>query len=72
MRALSIDHLDGGGTAHRKIVGRNIYYWLIKNAFPKGYQVLCMNCQWIKRVEKNECQWIKWVKNNEMKAGEKR
>jgi hypothetical protein len=43
---LSIDHINGGGRKHRKeVVGNNkIYEWLIKNKFPIGYRVLCMNC----------------------------
>lgn len=44
---LSIDHINGGGYKHRKEIGnfgRNFYKWLIKNNFPKGFQVLCHNC----------------------------
>lgn len=45
---LTIDHINGGGNAHRKKTkvrgGHHFYYWLIKNGFPKGYQVLCFNC----------------------------
>ena len=57
LRALSIDHIKGGGTQDRKIrSGYALYRWLIKNNFPEGFQVLCMNCQFIKRVENNEAQ----------------
>lgn len=56
LRALSIDHINGGGGKHRKEVG-NFYAWLKRNNFPEGYQVLCMNCQFIKRVEKREHRW---------------
>jgi len=41
---LSIDHIGGGGTKHRKTVGANIDRWLIKNNFPEGFRVLCHNC----------------------------
>lgn len=42
---LALDHIKGGGTQHRKKLGsKYIYSWLIKNNFPKGYQVLCHNC----------------------------
>ena len=42
---LTIDHLNGGGTAHRRKIGRgNLYLWLKKNNFPEGYRVLCFNC----------------------------
>lgn len=42
---LSIDHINGGGNAHRrenKI--RSIYRWLKRNGYPAGFQVLCHNC----------------------------
>jgi hypothetical protein len=54
--ALSIDHINGNGTEHRKEVGRGeaFYSWLIKNNFPEGYQTLCMNCQFVKAAENNE------------------
>lgn len=42
---LTIDHINGGGCKHRKQIGtNNINRWLIKNNFPEGYRVLCMNC----------------------------
>lgn len=53
IRALSIDHINGGGRAHRQSV-KKIYRWLIRNNFPEGFQVLCMNCQFIKREENQE------------------
>ena len=54
VRCLSIDHINGGGTAHRKCVNQRFYQWLLKHNLPVGYQVLCMNCQFIKRVEEKE------------------
>lgn len=58
MRALSIDHIDGGGKKHREylksIGSQQFYTWLRKNNFPPGFQVLCMNCQFVKRVERKE------------------
>jgi serine/threonine protein phosphatase PrpC len=62
IRALTIDHINGNGSEHRKstdknkIQGSHIYEWLVKNNYPKGYQTLCANCQFIKRTENNECQ----------------
>ena len=50
---LTIDHIHGGGRKHAKEVGK-LYRWLIKNKFPEGYQVLCMNCQIRKRRDNNE------------------
>jgi len=50
---LQIDHINGGGTRHRKEIheatGNSFYYWLIKNNYPSGYQVLCANCNTRKR-----------------------
>ena len=57
LRALILDHKNGKGNIHRKKVGSHLYQWLIKNNFPKdNYQVLCMNCQWIKRYKNKELQ----------------
>jgi len=54
-RALSIDHIAGNGAEHRKTIpGNKLYRWLIKNNFPAGFQILCMNCQFIKRHENKE------------------
>lgn len=42
---LSIDHINGGGTKHRKEISHaNIYVWLKRNKFPEGFQILCHNC----------------------------
>lgn len=57
IRALSIDHIRGGGLKHRKelkLINQKFYRWLKKNNYPFEYQVLCMNCQWVKRHENNE------------------
>ena len=58
VRALSIDHIEGGGSKERRtnprLIGQSIYLYLKRMGFPDGYQTLCMNCQFIKRVENNE------------------
>jgi len=45
---LSIDHIHGGGTRHRREVinGKynSLYLWLLDKGLPEGYRVLCMNC----------------------------
>lgn len=42
---LAIDHILGGGNKHIKEIGRgNLYRWIIRNKYPKGFQVLCHNC----------------------------
>lgn len=48
---LGIDHLNGGGRAHRKEVGSGFgfYRWLRRNGFPEGFQTLCHNC--------NQAKW---------------
>src|SRR3989304_1422744 len=40
---LTVDH-NGQLIDKKHRSGDNLYGWLIKNYFPKGYQVLCMNC----------------------------
>jgi hypothetical protein len=58
LAALTIDHINGKGNAHRRSLGRigkDFYRWLVKSKFPSGYQTLCMNCQFIKREENHEC-----------------
>ena len=55
---LSIDHINGGGSEHRRQIGivggEKFYDWLRKQNFPEGYQTLCMNCQFMKRAENKE------------------
>jgi hypothetical protein len=43
---LSLDHINGGGTKHRKLVGAGFkfFLWLRKNDYPEGYRILCHNC----------------------------
>ena len=45
---LTIDHIDGGGSKHRRELRKNgsqhIYQWLKRENYPSGYRVLCMNC----------------------------
>jgi len=46
---LSIDHINGGGTKHRKILGGGtaFFQYLRENNYPKDkYRILCMNCNW--------------------------
>lgn len=54
VRCLTIDHINGGGTKHRKSLGLSRFnFWLRNHGFPEGYQVLCWNCNWIKRMERD-------------------
>lgn len=54
---LSIDHVNNDGHVHRKITGHGstFYRWLIRNNFPKDFQVLCMNCQFGKKHNGGVC-----------------
>jgi hypothetical protein len=49
---LTIDHINNDGGRHRKSdkSAGYIVWWIIKNNFPSGFQVLCMNCNWAKRI----------------------
>ena len=55
---LTIEHTEGCGNIHRRklfkynVGGVHMYRWLKKNNFPKGYIVLCMNCNWAKRFSR--------------------
>lgn len=50
---LAIDHIDGGGNQHRKRLRiNNMYLWLRKEGYPEGFQVLCHNCNFAKRLGK--------------------
>jgi hypothetical protein len=57
-RALQIDHINGGGTQEvKKYRGNYLYHKHILSqlkAGSKDYQLLCANCNWIKRYENNE------------------
>ncbi len=52
-KALQIDHVNGGGTKERKKGVGAVYRRVIKH--PEDYQLLCANCNWIKRVDNGEC-----------------
>jgi hypothetical protein len=54
IRALQIDHVYGGGDKERKIVGNLQFYRLVLRDTTGKYQLLCANCNWIKRIENNE------------------
>lgn len=45
-RFLTIDHVNGGGKAHRDAVGGTIMVLrqIIQDGFPADYQILCFNC----------------------------
>lgn len=48
---LAIDHINGGGSKQLKELkkrGSSFYTWLKQNKFPKGFQILCHNCNFAK------------------------
>lgn len=56
---LAVDHIDGHGNEHRRKLGikggRHFYDWIIKNNFPKGFQILCHNCNFAKDHYEGGC-----------------
>lgn len=59
VRALQIDHVNGGGNLDRKRFGHSPSCLLRDvadsiRAGVKKYQILCANCNWIKRHERME------------------
>lgn len=55
IRALCIDHINGRGLEERRrLTGDKVYRKLRRKGFPKGYQVLCANCNLIKAIENGE------------------
>jgi hypothetical protein len=55
-RALQIDHIHGGGSQDVKAMTgmKNIQFMKRVLAGSTEYQLLCANCNWIKRAENNE------------------
>lgn len=52
VRALTLDHILNNGAEERKEHGeRGVYRRALLPEFRSEYQTLCMNCQFIKRVE---------------------
>jgi len=53
---LTIDHVRNDGARHRKSLGihpggsstQRLLSWLKKEQYPKGFQILCRNCNWRK------------------------
>ena len=67
---LTIDHVNNDGAEWRRTVakalgytgarpqqyaGAQTYRWLAKHGFPPGFQVLCMNCNFGKRMNAGVC-----------------
>jgi hypothetical protein len=53
---LCLDHINGGGEAHRRTIpngggGLHLYWWIKRENYPLGFQVLCLNCNWKKHLK---------------------
>lgn len=62
LRALCIDHINGGGTKERKNFNMYRYYGKILQDVEQGtgeYQILCANCNLIKEFELRAEKWRK-------------
>ncbi len=63
IKFLTLDHINNDGGVFRrenfggqgKGGGYQTYYWLYRNGFPEGYQVLCANCNHGKRMNNGIC-----------------
>lgn len=59
---LSIDHVNNDGAQHRRESGlvttEQIHRWIIRHNYPTNFQVLCMNCQWGKRLNNGVCPHV--------------
>jgi hypothetical protein len=82
---LSLDHLNDEGykeiptrkngkpySLHgrpMRVGGTGLYTLLIKNNFPEGYQTLCFNHQWKKRIEKQRITLENQIKTGLPKVG---
>ena len=53
-RALQFDHINGNGKQDRKMMMREEYYKFVLESEPGRFQLLCANCNWIKRWENKE------------------
>ena len=57
---LSFDHINNDGAKHRKEdpSASNLVNWLKMHDFPKGFQVLCFNCNYGKKVNGGVCPHV--------------
>ena len=66
-RCLQLDHINGHGNKERKL-GNSAsilrYYNKHQNEIKSKFQLLCANCNWIKRYENNEHGNLKYQGRN--------
>ena len=58
-RALQIDHINGGGNKERKSFRNPSKYYEHIKSHVDNYQLLCANCNWIKKHEEKEARKTK-------------
>lgn len=58
-KALQIDHVNGGGNEHRRRVSWVTRYRDILSGADTTCQLLCANCNWIKRADDQELRATK-------------
>lgn len=56
IRCLQIDHVHGGGNQHRKTANTETKRYTAVRANPGAYQLLCANCNAIKRDKMGEAR----------------
>ena len=73
-RALQIDHINGGGSRERRHIGAPRIFSKILRGETEGYQLLCANCNWIKRYEEKEATGrpieLSWLEKEDLKWNE--
>ena len=71
MTCLSIDHINGRGSEHRKaLFGSNkssvsFYLWLRCEGYPREYRTLCMNCQFKETALARSTKKRPWERKDE-------
>ena len=63
---LSVDHINNDGNVHttktgKKVTGLYLYSQIIAQGYPDTYQILCMNCNWGKRMNQGICPHVSSV-----------
>lgn len=49
---LSLDHINDDGADQKRRHGNDVYGYVIRKNFPNGFQTLCFNHQWKKRISR--------------------
>ncbi len=67
-RVLCIDHINGGGVGELRKVSSLKYLRMVLADNSGKYQLLCHNCNWIKRWEKSEVRRKRIIPKNIIKC----